>query len=245
MITGTSSGLGEAFAKKAIMNRDKVFCISRKVNHDLKALANNNRSGFWYFEQDLTISSAIPDLIREIFTFIDKSLASEIILINNAGVVEPVKPLGKCTFEEITNHVAINLTAPILLTNEFIKNTLDIDCKKTVINISSGAGSNPYFGWTLYCSTKAGIDMMTRTVGLENDFNKVRILSIAPGVVNTGMQDKLRQVDEKDFPKKNKFVKLYEEEKLTEPDTAATKILEMLEEPLSTGLITDLRKVNQ
>lgn len=245
IITGASSGLGEALAKNCIINHDKVFCISRKVNKKLKVLANELHTGFWYFEQDLTVTSKIPGLLQEIFSYIDSSAVTDIILINNAGVVEPIKPLGKCNAEEITKHIEINLTVPVIFTNEFIKNSLQLDCNKTIINISSGAASNPYFGWTLYCSTKAGLDMMTQTVGLENEFNNVRVLSIAPGVLDTNMQDKLREVEEENFPMKHRFVKLFEEEKLIKPDVAAKNIFHLIQDPPLTGSITDLRKINQ
>jgi benzil reductase ((S)-benzoin forming) len=245
IITGASSGLGEALAKEVITSQHKIFCISRNINHHLKDLASENRTGFWYFEQNLTDVSRIPDLVKEIFTYIDNTAVSEIVLINNAGVVEPVKPLGKCNVDELVNSIQINLTAPIVLINEFIKNSLSLNCLKTVVNISSGAAFNPYFGWAAYCSSKAGIDMITRTVGLENDFNNVRIMSIAPGVVDTSMQTRLRDVDEADFPMKQKFVRLFEEERLTKPKTAAVKILNIIDNPPVTGSITDLRKIEQ
>ncbi len=243
IITGTSSGLGEALARKVISDHEKVFCISRRLNQSLKELADEMHEGLWYFEQDLTEVSGIPDLMNEVFSYIDKSLATEIVLINNAGVVEPVGPLGKFSIEDIKRHLEINLMVPIAMTNEFIRLSSGFQCLKTVINISSGAAYNPYFGWSLYCSSKAGLDMLTKTVGLEKEFNNIRILSVAPGVVDTGMQEKLRDVNETDFPMKQKFVRLHEDDKLVKPEIAAGNILKLLESNPETGSITDLRKI--
>lgn len=246
IITGTSSGLGEALAKRVIEEKNKIFCISRRMNNNLKELASQNKTLLWYYEQDLSHVDSIPRLIDEIFSYIDHEVVSEITLINNAGVVEPVKFLGDCPPTDIINHITTNLTAPFLLANEFIKKSEKFQCKKNIINISSGAAHNPYAGWTLYCSAKAGLDMMTRTVNLEQkemDY-PVRVLSIAPGIVNTQMQEKLRKTGIQDFPMKHKFEKLYQENKLTDPITAAIGILKVVSDyTIYSGSIIDLRNV--
>lgn len=244
IITGTSSGLGEALAFKVIEEQHKLFCISRSVNETLKHKANELRTGLWYFEKDLTKTDIIPQIMEEIFSYINPSVVTEITLINNAGIIEPVKPLGECEQYEIAAHVNLNLTAVIVLVNEFIKQAQSMNCNKNIINISSGAASNPYAGWALYCSTKAGIDMITRTVALEQEGKKfpVKIISIAPGVIDTPMQEKVRNSDIADFPMQPKFEALHKEGKLTPPLTAATNILEMLAEmKVPNGSITDLR----
>lgn len=246
IITGTSSGLGEALAEQAVKNHHKVFCISRRLNNRLKELGAAMHNGFWYFEQDLTEFSLITALMNQIFSFIDPVTATEITLINNAGVVEPVGPLGKFSADEIHNHIGINLTAPFILSNEFIRESERFTCRKNIVNISSGAAANPYFGWSMYCSSKAALDMITRTVGLEQSGKEhpVRIMSVAPGVVDTGMQEKIRQVNPADFPMKPKFEKLFLEKKLVSPHTAAEGIFQLLDADFDTnGIITDLRKL--
>jgi len=246
IITGTSSGLGEAMAELAMKSHYKVFCISRKINLKLKDIATEMKTGFWYFEQDLTETAKIPSLINQVFSFIDPSVVTEITLINNAGVVEPVGPLGTFNEEEIVNHVNINLTAPLVLSNQFVLESGKFNCKKNIVNISSGAASNPYYGWSLYCSTKAGLDMVTRSVGIEqSEINSpVNIISVAPGVVDTGMQEKIRNIDPALFPMKDKFVKLHEEQRLVSPEDAAKGIFQLLESGnIINGQITDLRKI--
>lgn len=246
IITGAGSGLGKAMAELVIDEQYKVFCISRSMNYDLKERASQNKTFFLYYEQDLGNTGDIPSLIDEIFTYIDPTIVSEITLINNAGIIEPVKSMGNCTVDEITRHVEVNLTAPLVLTNEFISKSTRFHCKKNIVNISSGAAHNPYAGWTLYCSTKAGLDMSTRTISLEQstlDF-PVRILSIAPGILDTGMQERLRNVHIDNFPMKPKFEKLYEQQRLTDPVTAARRILDLVnDDSILNGSHTDLRNI--
>ncbi len=248
IITGASKGLGEALARNAITDQHKVFCISRKMNHNLRKLASSLHAGFWYFEQDLTEFEKLPSLVHEIFSFIDPLQADEITLINNAGVVEPVKPLGKSSAEEIKSHVNINYVAPAILSNEFIKESLDINCRKTIINISSGAAEKPYYGWSMYCSSKAALNMLTKAAGLEQgsiDY-PVRVIAIAPGVIDTSMQEKIRNVDIDDFPMKPRFKKLYEENKLVDPNIAAMQILETASsDSLVNGSFYDLRDITK
>lgn len=246
IITGTSSGLGEALAEEAILQNFKVFCISRRLNSRLKQLGADKRSGLWYFEHDLTRISEIQPLMKEIFSFIDEQSAIEINLINNAGVVQPVGPLGKLNAEDILGHININLTAPVTLINEFIRETERFKCRKNIVNLTTGAASHPYFGWSLYCSSKAGVDMLTRVGGLEQSSSEfpVRIMAIAPGVVDTPMQQQIREVDPGDFPMKPKFDKLHKEGKLVPPSEAARSIIKMIDsDKLVNGEITDLRKI--
>ncbi len=71
----------------------------------------------------------------------------------------------------------------MLLSSAFIKHTKDWNVDKRIINISSGAAQNPYFGWAAYCTTKAGVNMLTKCIALEETDKKypVKVISFAPG----------------------------------------------------------------
>ncbi len=246
IITGTSSGLGESLAKVAIEEKNKVFCISRSMNNDLNELSKKLKSEFWYFGNDLTFVEKIPALVKEIFSYVDMNASHDLILINNAGTGDPVKPLAKCEADEISNQIQLNLVAPLVLSAEFLRNAKYYKGRKFIINITSGAAVNPYYGWSLYCSSKAGLDMMTRVVALEqvDVLNPAVVFSVAPGVLNTPMQSKLRTVDPADFPLKSKFLKLHEDNMLTPPSEAAEKILQLTDQgAVTSGSIIDLRKL--
>jgi len=246
IVTGASSGLGEAIARKLILGRNKVFCISRRLNESLTDLAASMQCGMWYFERDLGEPMAIPGLMNEIFNFVDRDHISGIALINNAGVLEPMSAAGSYAPEILHQHLNVNLLAPLLLTNEFIRLTGAMHVLKSIINISSGAATTPYAGWGAYCSSKAGLDMFTRTVGLEQQqsAHPVRILSVAPGIVDTPMQAKIRQTGQKNFPMKQKFEQLYEENRLSKPSEVADKIISLIfSDTPASGEITDLRNL--
>ena len=79
--------------------------------------------------------------------------------------------------------------------------------KKKILNISSGAAVNPYESWSLYCTSKAGVDMMTKVLSKEQKRLKkgVKIVSIYPGIVDTDMQEKARNTPKEKENKKNEF----------------------------------------
>ena len=89
------------------------------------------------------------------------------MLINNAGVIAPVGPLERADAGEIERNLAVNLVAPMLLMRRFLRATASRSPLRRIINISSGAGRRPIFGWGAYCAAKAGLDMATRVVALE------------------------------------------------------------------------------
>ena len=82
-------------------------------------------------------------------------------------MLEPVGPLKTTDFSRAEKHLHLNLLAPMILTSVFIKRTERYAIPKVVLNISSGAAFFPYSGWSVYCSSKAGLDMLTKVAGLE------------------------------------------------------------------------------
>lgn len=246
IVTGTSSGIGEALARKLILDGHGVFCISRRVNESLTDLALSLEIRMWYFETDLGNLLLIPQLIKDIFDKIARQNITGISLINNAGILEPMTFAGNYSPEALAQHLHVNLLAPMLITNEFIKHTRDFPIAKNVINISSGAANSPYEGWGPYCSSKAGLDMFTKTTALEQKHAEypVRIISVAPGIVNTRMQTQIRQSPEENFTQRRKFEKLYRDNLLSNPAEVAEKIIRLTcSNTAESGQIVDLRNI--
>ena len=75
-----------------------------------------------------------------------------------------------------------------------------------VTTISSGAALRPLASWSAYCTAKAGLDMWTRCLAEEGAQHNITAVSVAPGIVNTGMQTAIRSASEEDFPLLDNFV---------------------------------------
>ncbi|MDF2669929.1 MAG: short-chain dehydrogenase/reductase [Paenibacillus sp.] len=251
IVTGASQGLGEAIVRSLLgQAHTRIAAISRTENQALleEAVADSagSNSKLDWYKCNLVHTELLEPLMDRIFETINITEYDAVYLINNAGIVQPIAPAERCSAEETARNVQLNLIAPMVLTSAFIRHTSACQGDKAVLNISSGAGRSPYEGWSSYCSSKAGLDMFTRCVGAEqkNESYPVRVLSIAPGVVDTPMQKVIRDTDPEDFVHLGRFLELNETGQLVSPDDAASKLLQALTNTeLAAGSILDVRNL--
>jgi benzil reductase ((S)-benzoin forming) len=244
IVTGTSKGLGESVVKQLLQEKNTIFCVSRKQNNELKQLAQDKHVNLYYFSCDLQKLEEVEKMMEKILGSIDREKAEGIYLINNAGIVEPIKPVGKASNKEIEASVRVNLIAPMILTSTFIQGTEAIPTNKVVVNVSSGAANRPIYGWSVYCSTKAGLDMFTRAAGLEQESNAypTKVISFSPGIMDTDMQKTIRSSDKDDFADVETFKQYNDSGLLRTPDFVAeilTKL--MLSETIENGQVYDIK----
>ena len=232
IITGTSRGLGEAIAVKLLNENNYLICISRTNNSRLIALSEERNGKLSYFEFDLNNINEIDSLIEEIFQKIDPENIESMNLINNAGTVTPIKAIDKLTSKEIVSSFNVNMVAPAIITSKFIAKTANYNCEKRIINISSGAAKKPYDGWSTYCSSKAGLEMLTRSVSVEQDKKEfsVKVLSFDPGIIDTDMQNEIRKSNVEDFSQLERFKEFHKKGSLLTAEFVAVKLIKLLEE---------------
>jgi benzil reductase ((S)-benzoin forming) len=241
-ITGSSRGLGEALARNLLEPENTLFCFSRSPNQELSRRARQRGCSLHYLRADLTDFGKLEPLLGECFRQI-RSPAS-ITLFNNAGVLDPIGPIETVDAADIESNIRINLTAVMVMSSLFLRLADNYECAKRIVNISSGAGRHPYDGWGPYCAAKAGVDMFSRCLSEEQEVRDrpVQVLSIAPGVLDTQMQRRIREVDPSRFRRKEKFLRLKQEGGLDSPDQAARKLLRILRDgELPGGPLADLR----
>jgi len=113
------------------------------------------------------------------------------ILINNAGVIEPIGRLAEADPAQWAQNIQINLTGAFNMARAALPGMID-GGSGAIVNVSSGAAHRPLEGWSAYCSAKAGMAMLTRAIHLENHGEGVRIYGFAPGTVDTDMQVQIR-----------------------------------------------------
>lgn len=243
IITGTSRGLGLAFADNLLDENHVLFLISRNESKDFshKALTKNCRIHF--LNHDLSKPDVIPKLASSIIEQIDERHCTGIYLINNAATAEPVKPIDKADQGEIAHAAMLNYVAPALLTSAFIKLTEKIKCRKMILNITSGAATNPHHGMGMYCSTKAAVDQFTRCVAIEQETreNPVHLHAISPGFVDTVMLRGLADKSIDEFASKPMFEEVISSGKPVAPEKVAKMILDLwLNEKLKHGEVSHL-----
>lgn len=243
IITGTSRGLGEALATRVIAPGNVIFCIARNENPALLSLSERMGGCIRQIRFDLSRIEGIDDIFQNIMDQITLETMDGCYLVNNAGILEPIKSLDQCEEHEIVRNLMVNAAAPMVLTSSFIRAFENFTGDKRVINVSSGAGRKPYEGWSCYCSSKAAMDMFTRCVAQEQERREhpVRILSFAPGLVDTAMQSMIRTTKEEDFPQLKRFIGFKDEGKLRSTGFVAEKVLELLwDDQVPSGSMVDI-----
>ncbi|MDE2399158.1 MAG: SDR family NAD(P)-dependent oxidoreductase [Burkholderiales bacterium] len=224
IVTGASRGLGLALAEQLLARGDRVLAISRQA----PALCHE-RLSVWH--ADLAEPAAAARQLGAWLQAVGVDGAASVTLINNAGVITPPAPLAQTAAADLARAVRVGLEAPLLLSAAFLKATAGWTRPRRLLMISSGLGRRAMASAAAYCAVKAGLDHLARALALEQALepNGARVVSIAPGVVDTDMQLQLRSADGAAFPDRANFVGLQAKGLLSSPAAAAASLLARLE----------------
>lgn len=239
VVTGHTRGLGSAIARRLLGGGARVLGIARHTNHEL---AERHGEAFVQAQLDLADAAAVTAWLRgdALARFVSDSRTA--VLVNNAGVVQPVGPLDAQDVSGVARAVVVNVAAALALSAAFTAATSDVPDRR-ILHVSSGAGTRAYAGWSVYCASKAALDHHARAVSLDRT-PALRIASVAPGVVDTDMQAEIRATTDEKFPDRRRFVALKRERRLLSPDEAARAVVELLlSEAYGREAVLDLRRV--
>ncbi len=168
--------------------------------------------------------------------------ATQALLINNAGTLQPMGPAGMQDNAALARAIALNVAAPLLLTNSFIAASGHL-ADRRILHISSGAARNAYPGWNAYCAGKAALDRHAEALKLEAAPG-LRIASLAPGVIDTDMQAEIRASDATAFPLRDRFVALKAGGQLSSPTSAAKSAVDhLLSANFGEKVLVDVREL--
>ena len=186
LITGASRGIGaaaarefaDAGAKVALVARgaDQIADLAGEIGEDAVAIPCDI-SRYWQ------VGQAIENCIKA-FGRLD-------VLINNAGVIEPVSHLAEADPDAWGQVIDINLKGVF----HGMRAALPVMLEHgggTILTIGSGAAHGPVEGWSHYCSSKAGALMLTRMANKEYGDKNIRAISLSPGTVATQMQKEIK-----------------------------------------------------
>ncbi len=235
-ITGTSKGIGYNIAISLLKDSNNlVYGLSRT-----NTIKNKN---FVHVKIDL---SDIEQVNK--FNFQINKNTKKIVLINNAGIIGDIKQIGKISNQSIEEIFSINTIAPSILTNKFICQFQNEETEKIILNISSGAGRHTISSWATYCASKSALDMFSQVVYDEQRQiqrkKSVKIYSIAPGIVDTPMQDIIRNAKVEDFEFVNQFINYKEKSQLSSAKDVAVRLINFLDKSNKyKNVIYDLREL--
>jgi sepiapterin reductase len=230
IVTGASRGLGYALAEQLLAADVIVLTLARHPNENLVGAASSRGAALEQWAVDLGRDHTAAERLEVWLRGLDATGFSSATLINNAGLVGSVGPIEASDAATLAAVMRVNLEAPLILIGAFLRATRSWAIDKCVLNISSGVGQRAVAGWAAYCATKAGLDHLSRVIALDEALlpNPARIVSLAPGVIDTDMQGELRGADATGFPEKQNFVELKASGKLPSPAAAAQRVLAYL-----------------
>mgnify|MGYP003322618462 FL=1 len=170
LVTGASSGIGAAIAKKLSNQGARVFAAQRSSSD----------------YEDILSDLSDPKAPEEIISVIKKVTGRLDILINNAGIMTEGN-VEETTLKDWNQHLAINLTAPFLLIREAMP--LLREFRGSIVNVGSveGLGNNPRH--PAYGASKSGLHGLTRAVAVDHGEDGVRCNAVAPGWIDTPLNE--------------------------------------------------------
>ncbi len=227
--------MGKALLDSLLENEEHhVVGISRSMMEE--------KERFVHVQLDLGNTSALIEALPDIFPDGD---FKKVVLINNAGWIGEIAPLGKLAPEGIAKIHAINVVAPAILINAFVGKYADKEVEKLVVNISSGAAEKDIDGWSGYSSSKSALNRISGVAQAESDLKgyNINYFALAPGIVDTPMQEDIRSAKSVDFSGLEKFISFKSNNELSSPEEVAKKVIYLMgNADKFKGVIQDVRK---
>jgi NADP-dependent 3-hydroxy acid dehydrogenase YdfG len=186
LITGASKGIGAAAARAFAAEGAQVGLAARNARA-LSALVAEIGPAARALPCDVADWTAVQGAAAAM----EDAFGGTDVLVNNAGVIEPIATLDRVDPAAWAQLVAINLTGVF----HGIRAVLPGMIRRgggTIITVSSGAAHTPLEGWSGYCSSKAGAAMLTACLHHEAHLKGIRAMGLSPGTVATGMQTTIR-----------------------------------------------------
>jgi benzil reductase ((S)-benzoin forming) len=231
IITGVSRGMGEAIAELYLQKGFQVIGVGRshKVDH----------SNFSFIECDLSNTENVKTLFK------GQQFDQPVTLINNAGIIGSILRISDQEDLDLEHVMTVNVTSPMLLLQSVYRNMTN-KSDFTLVNISSGAANRAIPSWSSYCASKAALNMLTEAFFVEEQEKGIELkaYAVSPGVIDTGMQEQIRNASPEQFSAVDNFKQMKEDGVLYSSDEAALRLDILLSQEFSGEVKHDLRNVN-
>src|SRR5216684_2647648 len=195
IVTGGGRGLGRAVAETFAALGASVVIASRNAPELDDVVLGIKKSGGRALAQ--TADVADDRQVQELVLATERWVGPATVLVNNGGTYLPTRAVLPGMLERGAGRI---------------------------VNISSGAATRPNPGWTAYAASKAGVVQLTKSLALELEGTGVTACTYDPGVMDTEMQERLRRMDVRDFPRAEEYRQLQREGRLIDPKRAARAV---------------------
>jgi len=183
LVTGATSGIGEACAWQFVEQGCKVAILGRrterltKLKEDMCKYFNRNEDDIVCITQDVSKIDELQQLEKKIPFNVD-------ILVNNAGLALGAEPVDQIKIDDVEKMLTCNVLALVAITRLFVPGMKERGLGH-VINISSVAGTQEYEGGTGYNASKFAVHGFTKAMRMDLAGTPIRVTSVSPGAVET------------------------------------------------------------
>ena len=183
LVTGASSGIGQAIAERFAIEGYKVIAAGRRLDR-LQILKAGLEQRFEVNIYCMQVDVQDPRSVEQALSQIPELFADVDILINNAGLAKGLAPIHEGEWSHWETMIDTNLKG-LLLLSRALSPRMVAKGSGHIIHIGSVAGKEPYPMGNVYCATKAAVDMLTKTMRLDLYKHGVKVSSVNPGHVET------------------------------------------------------------
>lgn len=233
LITGTSSGIGNALAHEYLDKGGEVFGISRSNDEELAG-----KKDYHHLSQDL---GELDELPSQIEGFTGKAKTFDLVILN-AGILPKIKDMRDTSLREINKVMDVNVWS-----NKVIIDTLfgASDTVHQVVAISSGAAVSGARGWNAYSLSKATLNMLIQLY--SNEIPETHFSALAPGIIDTEMQEYIASLPDDEFEVIDRLKSMRGTSQMPPPEDAANLLIEAFEYVLKfeSGSFLDVRDLYQ
>ncbi len=225
IVTGGGRGIGRATALLLAQEGAHVAVLARSEDQ-VRAVVQEIGAQGLPRALPLSVDVSQWDQVQEAVTRVLEAFGRVDILINNAGIIQPVAPASRVDPQAWAYNIDINLKGAFFMARAVLPHMVE-QKRGVIVNVSSGAAHHVITSWSAYCAAKAGLYHFTRVLAAELEGTGIRVNSVRPGVVDTEMQRIIRESRPEDFGPANleRFRRLKEEGQLLPPEYPARLIV--------------------
>jgi NAD(P)-dependent dehydrogenase (short-subunit alcohol dehydrogenase family) len=161
--------------------------------------------------------------VEELVLATERWVGPASILVNNAGMIEPLATLARSDPALWLRNISINIGGTYMPTRAVLPGMLERGFGR-IMNVSSTAATHPGRGWTAYAAAKAAVVQMTRGLAIEIEGTGVTAVAYNPGPVDTEMQERLRRFVGQDPARNAEHEEMQRAGRLRPPKLAARDI---------------------
>lgn len=214
IVTGGGRGLGRAAAEALAQLGASVVICSRNAPQLDEVVHGIKRAG----GRALAHAADVADerQVQGLVLSTERWVGPATILVNNAGVLDPMALLARSDATQWLRSLAINVGGVYLATRAVVPGMLERGYGR-IVNVSSSAARKPSAGWTAYCAAKAAVDQLTRALAVELEGTGVTACAFSPGLMDTEMQERIRRAGADDFPRVEEFREAHRTGRVRDP----------------------------